>query len=44
MSAEDRAESGRLAEAIERLLPQLEEFGRFDDPNRGGRERSAVTA
>jgi aromatic-L-amino-acid/L-tryptophan decarboxylase len=39
MSADDVAESGRLAEAIERLLPQLDEFVRFDDPARGGRER-----
>jgi aromatic-L-amino-acid/L-tryptophan decarboxylase len=39
MSADDLAESGRLAEAIVRLLPHLDEFVCFDDPTRGGRER-----
>ena len=44
VSAGDRAESGRLAETIDRLLPQLEAFVRFEDPNHAARERERWTA
>ena len=43
MSAEDRAEAGRLTEAIKKTLVALEEFNKFRGPDVAGRNRVVWT-
>jgi len=40
MSQVDASETGRLSEAIERILPALEDFNRFQGQDLAGRQRS----
>ncbi len=44
MSGVDTAETGRLSEAIGRILPALEDFNRFQGQDLAGRQRSIWTA